>query len=35
MEIEKIIQMIKETPNDFELGEKLRHYYWENEEKAG
>ena len=32
MEIEKIIQMIKETPNDFDLGEKIIQYYWENEE---
>jgi len=32
MEIEKIIQMIKETPHDFDLFEKIRQYYWENEE---
>lgn len=32
MEIEKIIQMIQETPNDMELGEKIRQYYWDNEE---
>jgi hypothetical protein len=32
MEIEKIIQMIKENPNDMELGKKIREYYWDNEE---
>lgn len=32
MEIEKIIEMIKENPNDFELGSKIREYYWACEE---
>lgn len=28
MEIEKIIEMVKENPNDMELGKKIREYYW-------
>ena len=27
--INRIIELIKENPNDSDLGEKIRHLYWE------
>lgn len=32
MDLEKIYQMVKETPNDLELGGKIRAYLYEVEE---
>jgi hypothetical protein len=32
MEIQKVIEMIQQTPNDMELGRIIREYYWACEE---